>query len=75
MSTYAAELKERLCIAEERIAHLEDERDWYGSLVNSFDTGEQCGSSLKHRIYAQWGQRRIAERSKQPALLSSGTCQ
>lgn len=58
-----AELKQRVLDAEE-------ERDYYKSLCDSFDTGDvPQNSSLKHRVYAQWGRKRLEGMRGQPALL------
>lgn len=60
-----ADLKERVLVAEARVAHLQ-------SLVDAFYSGEvpEVGT-FDHHILAKWGRRRLDERVKTAALLAS----
>jgi hypothetical protein len=64
--SYVAELKQRALQAEE-------ERDYYASLVEAFNTGEvpEGYGSLQHVIMSQWGRRRLEEKKKTAALLNN----
>lgn len=62
-----AELKRQL---EEAL----DERNYFKSLVESFDTGNiPRRATLKHAIMATWGRKRLEERRRKPALLIKET--
>ena len=53
-----------------RLLEAEAERDYLGSLVASFMTGEvPRKASLQHFILAQWGRKRLDEQRAMPALL------
>lgn len=58
-----ADLKDRLEVAEA-------ERDYFSSLVDSFYSGvAPVNGNFNHIIMAQWGRKRLAEKSKSAVLL------
>lgn len=58
-----ADLKDRLIAAE-------FERDYYKSLVDSFYSGTSpVNCNFNHIIMAQWGRKRLVEKSKAAVLL------
>lgn len=63
--SYIAKLKERVLEAEA-------ERDYYRSLVETFETGDiPDQASFQHLVMATWGRKRLEEKKKRPALLQS----
>lgn len=64
----------KLSELEARVVELEQERDYFASLVGAFLEGRVTGSaSVLHFILAQWGRKRLESIRSTPALLQ-GSC-